>query len=154
MKHTSTKVALCLVFVFLLGAACNNSSARNPQATGSSSGRCSDEAEFRDMITRIYVDTSAQYKRVQDPEVDFKTFTVGAATRYLNPQYGIDASPAYPVTTDYTVREYFTQRGVNWNTESDYRAKYTFYLDYKGDCARAQEYLKLGERRGQQPIEE
>jgi hypothetical protein len=140
-----------------MALACKNSDAddsprfdsRSEKTTTKSDGQCSSEAEFRVIITEKHSATYGESSgKFRETEIDFQTLRIGAATRYRNEQYSIDASPAYPVNTDYTVRDYLGGETSSPHIrEQSYSAKFICYVDIYDKCVCYDESRKSGESR-------
>lgn len=143
--------SLGIIFLMLLAMAfaCKDSDDRSERTTTKSGGKCSTETEFRDIITKKHSTTFGESSgKFRDTEVDFQTFRVGAATRYRNEQYSIDASPAYPINTDYTVRDYLGgETSTPYIREQSHSVKFICYTDIYDKCVCYDESRKSGDSR-------
>lgn len=88
---------------------------------------CSSEAAFKYVIGEFY-EGSARHRG--DTRVIFKTFALGASTRYTDPYYRAVDTKAYPVKTDFTVRTDYRDAVE----ENDYDSRYMCYQDTHNEC--------------------
>lgn len=139
--------SLGLIFLMLFGMAF---ACKDGEKTTTKGGRkCSTESEFRDIITKKHSTTYGESSgKFRDTEVDFQTFRIGSATRYRNEQYSIDASPAYPINTDYTVRDYLGGETSSPHIrEQSHSVKFICYMDIYDKCVCNDESRKSGDSR-------
>lgn len=153
IRSSQQSLVLVSLIFFVMAFACKDSKSDIPpnssRSERTSGGRCSTEAEFRDIIADTHSNTYGESSgKFQETEIIFKTFRVGAATRYRNPQYSIDASPAYPVDTDYTVRDFLGGETKNpYIREQDHSVKFICYVDIYDKCVCYDEGRRSGSSR-------